>query len=83
VTSELNPNHPTSQAVHNLWHQITALIMHKLEIDHIVISSADVDALDQRHVSITVQELDDGLHLALMDASEAAALARREGGLPS
>lgn len=77
----LNPNHPVSQAVAEHWNRIAAILVHKAG-GHIVITSDDIGSLPG-FVGITVQELDDGLHLRLVDEATAQSLARKHGGLPA
>lgn len=79
---ELNPNHPVAQALHNQWHKLAALLMFKLEVDHVVISAADIAQIGSG-LGIAAQEKPDGIHLTLVDMATAHAIARREGGLPS
>lgn len=78
----LNPNHPTTQAMEDLWHKMAALLMVKFGTDHVVITLDDLDQL-QGGKCITVQELDDGIHLTIVDEETALRLARQHGGLPA
>ena len=79
---EINPNHPTTQTMHDLWHKLTAIVMHKLGVDHIVITVEDLQQMSGGKF-ITVQELDDGIHLRFVDEAEAMRLAKEHGGLPN
>lgn len=79
---ELNPNHPVSQQMHDHWHKICALLMRKMGRDHIVITMVDLRSFPADSFMV-FQELEDGLHLRLVDEAEAVRLARREGGLPT
>jgi hypothetical protein len=79
---ELNPNHPVTQQVSDHWHKVCAILMAKMGVDHVVITPADIMLL-QQDCAITFQELHDGLHLRLVDASQAERIAREAGGLPS
>lgn len=78
---ELNPNHPTTQAISDHWHKLCALAVIKAG-GHVVITYRDIEAVPPG-VAITVQELQDGLHLRIVDADTADRLARKNGGLPS
>lgn len=78
--SELNPNHPTLVIVHEHWHKIAAILMHKLGHEHVVITAADIERMPEG-MFVTVQELDDGLHLQFVDEKTAHILARKHGGL--
>lgn len=79
---ELNPQHPVTQAMHDHWHKIVGVLVHKLGQGHIVITLDDLRAMPA-NVGITCQELTDGIHLRLVDEATAHRLARKEGGLPS
>ncbi len=80
--SELNPNHPTTQAISDHWHKIAAILLHKLGHTDVCITPADLEAMDQ-NTCIVIQELDDGLHVRLVDMAEGQRLAREQGGLPT
>lgn len=79
--SAKNPNHPVTQAVAAQWHKLAALAVAKAG-GHIVITPRDIAAFAPGELNITVQELDDGIHLRIVNSVEAERLARREGGLP-
>lgn len=79
---EINPNHPVTQAVSNHWHKIAAILMNKFGVTEVCITEADVDKLP-RNMFVTVQELDDGLHVKMVGEAEAMSLARQHGGLPN
>lgn len=82
MTDALNPNHPTTRALEDQWHKIAALIMHKMGIDHVVISAQDIASMGGAK-AVTAQELSDGLHFRLVDYVTGEKLARMEGGLPT
>ncbi len=79
---ELNPNHPMTRTVHDHWHKIAALLMAKFNQSHVVITMADVLAMDDGANAVTIQELPDGIHIRLVSMEEGERLARKEGGLP-
>lgn len=79
--SELNPNHPVTQAMHNRWHVLAALLMQHFKTNHVVITMEDAQALDPDGC-IVVHEKPDGLHLLMVDRSTGEQLARDHGGLP-
>ncbi|MET3652503.1 hypothetical protein [Dyella japonica] len=49
---------------------------------HVVISMQDIRSTPEG-LFLTVQELNDGIHLRLVDEQTAERLARKEGGLPA
>lgn len=79
---EVNPNHPTTQAVHDQWHKIAALVMRKLGATHVLITADDVRKMVGGNF-IVVQELPDGLHVRMVDERTAMKLAREHGGMPN
>jgi len=85
---ELNPNHRTTAAVHDMWHKIAALLVRRYVGDSdqpLVITEAELHAFaegDRR--AITIRFVDgQGIVLGLVDEASARRLARKEGGLPS
>ena len=80
---KLNPNHEVVKAVDAHWHKLAALIMFKLGVPEVVITTQDIDAMVNANAAfITIQELSDGLHLKMGDEVTAHKLAREHGGLP-
>lgn len=77
----LNPNHPTTRQIADQWHKLAALAVAKAG-GHIVITMDDLQQFAPGELNITVQELDDGIHLRIVGRKEAERLARTEGGLP-
>lgn len=80
--SELNPNHPVTRAMHDQWHKVLGMAMHKLGIQHLVITAEDIQNTPQGNCMVA-QELQDGLHIYFVDQSTAQRLAREHGGLPN
>jgi hypothetical protein len=76
---ELNPNHPVTQQTHDNWHKYVAIMLHKY--GDMRITMADVLAMPD-DLAVTVQELEDGVHLCLVSMAEAEELARIHGGRP-
>lgn len=83
---ELNPNHPTTQAVSSNWHKFLALLMLKLGHTHLVLTEDDLEEfLSKGYSSVVVEDGragDNCLHFRLVGPAEAERLAREEGGLP-
>lgn len=82
--AELNPNHPVTREVHDLWHKIAALMLHKSGKKEMRITLADLQAWEREYpngaIVIKANNLD--FHLWLITQEEGADLARKEGGLP-
>jgi len=81
---EVNPNHPVTAAVHDHWHKIVALLMHKFELGHVVITGQDLAAFEREYPNhaIMIHDKRDGIHLRMVSMEEADRLAREHGGLP-
>lgn len=79
---EMNPNHPMTEAVRDQWHKIVVLLMMKLKKSHIEITQGEIEQMASGSVgAVTIQAKDDRIILNLVSPSEAARLARKEGGL--
>lgn len=81
--NELNPNHPVTQQVREQWHKLCALVLFKTGATEIKITSSDIERLRESGMAnITVRPEGDVITLSFVSDSEAARLARHEGGLP-
>lgn len=80
---ELNPNHPVTQNLRENWHVLVAVLIHKMGVDHVVITAEDMDAVAAKEVCLAAHEDEEGLHLRAITRDEAEALARKAGGLLS
>lgn len=78
----LNPNHPAARSLEDQWHKILAIVLVKYgeAMGPVVITAADVHLLE----GLALAAFDDaeGLHVEMVSQAEAAALARKHGGLP-
>jgi hypothetical protein len=82
IEGELNPNHVVTQSMREQWHKIAALLLLKLG-GEASITLRDVANMGKKQRSnIVIQEKNEGLKLRLVSDTEAARLAREEGGLP-
>lgn len=85
--SELNPNHPVTAMVHDHWHKIVALLIHKFDLGDVLITMDDLLALqldfNGEMPAVLLHDKADGMHLKIVTEVEAAHLAREHGGLPS
>lgn len=80
---ELNTNHGVTAEVREQWHKLCALVMFKLGVTEIQITTDDVERFTASgRANITVRPKDHVLTLALVSDAEALRLARKEGGLP-
>lgn len=77
---ELNPNHPVTQQTHDQWHKFVAIMLNKY--GDVTITIKDVQAMPD-DAAVTVQELEDGIHLRLVSMAEGERLAREHGGRPT
>ncbi len=78
---ELNPSHPTTQALSDQWSKIAAILIRKMGTTHVIITQADIEALSNTSSNIAVREDEEGIHLRLVDNVTAEKLARGNGGL--
>lgn len=77
---ELNPNHAVTQQLHDHWHKVVAILLHRY--GDVVITLDEIAAMPL-DAGVVFQELADGLHLRLVNADTAAALANKQGGRPN
>jgi hypothetical protein len=86
---ELNPNHRVTAALHDQWHVIMAVLLHKHRHDlprDVVITPDDIVRFQRAypgHGAVVAHDKKDGLHLRLVQQDEANTLAASEGGLPT
>jgi hypothetical protein len=81
---ELNPNHPVTQEVHDHWHKIVAILLHKFGKREVTITMADVQAWERDWPggAIVIKANMYDFQLRLITAEQGQELARKEGGLP-
>lgn len=81
---ELNPNHEVTKKIHDHWHKIAALIMHKVGVKHLSISEAEIKAWANRPEldSIVIRDTGKSLEISLVPPEEGKRLAELHGGLP-
>jgi len=77
--SELNPNHPVTQKVHDNWHKLCALVMVHCGLKTVDITLEDINAL--QGMSIAIRSNQKEIVLFLVTHEEALKLAKAEGGL--
>lgn len=81
MSFSLNPNHAVTRQMEEHWHKIAAMLVQKSG-GHVILSLPDIESFP-RNGCITIQELEDGIHLRIVDERTGKALARKEGGLPT
>ena len=80
--TELNPNHPVTRQMSRQWHKVCALLMVKMGVDNVVITSKEIMDMPADKMNIIIHSLPDGIHLSLVDDETAARLVDAEGGKP-
>jgi hypothetical protein len=80
--SELNPNHPVTQEVHDHWHKVCGVLMQKFGQTAVEITSDDVAALGDNEMCVVADCRGGKFIVRLMTMEEGERLARQEGGLP-
>lgn len=80
---KMNPNHEVSKKLteENLQVLLVALLLKHCN-GNAVITPEDLSCM-AGGMAVSVQELEDGLHLKVITFKEAIELAKKEGGLPS
>ena len=84
MPDERNPNHPVTRTLHDEWHKLTAMVMHKQGLSSIQITVADIESLVEKYgdgAGVVADARGGGLVLRLVTAEEADRIAREEGGL--
>ena len=83
--SEINPNHPMTQEMHDQWHKIVAILMLKAGAREVLITEDDVALLaaEGDGAAVTVKNTPGGLLLRIVDRETGQRLARENGGLPT
>lgn len=79
--SEINPNHPMTSAMREQWQKLCAILIAKRG-GHETISLDDIKLIAEEK-AISIQEIDNVIHLRLIPIEEAQLLAREHGGLPT
>lgn len=80
---ELNPDNPTTQTLRTEWHKVLALVLHKLNVDHVVIRLSDLERLAATpDVCVVAHDRSDGLHIHLTTMAEGERLARQAAADP-
>lgn len=78
---ELNPNHPVTREVHDLWHKVAALLVMRMGGGQVTIPESDISKLEGS--AITIKFVDGvGIELNIVSIAEGERLAKAEGGLP-
>lgn len=82
---EINPNHPTTIALHYQWHKVLAAILVKLGISEVRLSEADLNrlALNPDGYNVVAEGMPDSLSIRIVSDAEAERLAKKAGGLPT
>jgi hypothetical protein len=80
--SEINPNHPVTVETRDHWHKIVAVLMLKLGLKEIEITTQDVARLGNDEYAV-VADLRGGRYVVrLIPMAEALDMAQEAGGLP-
>ena len=81
---EINPNHPVTIEMHDLWHKMVAVLMVKFGVSQVTITSEDVQRFAELwpHGAVVFHAHKDTMDLRLVDAHEATEMAKKEGGMP-
>lgn len=73
--AEINPRHPATKEMHDVWHKMVAILMHKQGLKHVVLTAQDIQkTLDGGVSAVVFQERPDGIHLDLVNGDGVASL---------
>jgi hypothetical protein len=79
---EINPNHPVTQALHDKWPYLCAILLRKFGKSKATITLEDLLSFSHSGLSICARGNQDDIELFLVDAEEGLRMAREAGGLP-
>ena len=81
---EINPNHPVTMEMHDLWHKMVAVLMVKFGQSRVVITEADVKKFAEEWPdgAVVFHAHRETMELYLVDAEGAKAVAKKAGGMP-
>ena len=77
LSDELNPDHPVTRTLHDQWHKMCFMLLHKLnDGKEVIITAEDVNQMAARYPdhAILVHDKKDGLHLRIVTMKEAEKL---------
>ena len=89
---EVNPNHKVLRLLHDQWHAVVAMLVMKhgtpiegglADDKELTITLDDIKKLHDGDKCIAVIEIDDVIHLKMIDRKAGMEMARKEGGLPT
>jgi len=77
---EVNPDNPMTKSLHDQWHMLMALAIHKLKLPEFTVTMEDVEDFNKHRANSAVlaHEKKDGLHIMLVTMEQAEALAKGE-----
>lgn len=82
--TELNPNHPVTQKIHDHWHKIVGILLARMPGCRTEITEREIDEWGAKYEghSVVVKDSQGKLTLWIAGPEESKKLAREEGGLP-
>ena len=82
--NELNPNHPVTQAMHEQWYKLCAILLFKSGKTELQITADDIERFARSGLCNIVNHVkNEKITLRLVSDAEGTRLAREEGGLPA
>jgi hypothetical protein len=83
IDGEMNPNHPVTQEVRDMWYKIAALLMIKFKQTAVEITPEDVDKLGDNTHAVVADTRGGKFVVRLVGMEEAERLVREHGGEPA
>lgn len=82
LEGEVNPNHPVTKEVRDMWYKIAAILMIKFNKTEVEILPADVAKLGDNTSAIVADTRGGKFIIRFMSMEEGEKLAREQGGFP-
>lgn len=75
---EINPNHPVTKNLHDHWHKLVGVMMHKLGVREVRIVPEDMQFLLDTPMAVVAHDKADGLYVSLVTMEEGRKIAQDE-----
>jgi hypothetical protein len=78
---ELNPEHPVTAGLHDQWHKMVGILIHKYKLKDVVITAEDIKNLESAFEgapAVVMHARKNGIHLFLCTEDEGARIMKKE-----
>lgn len=82
---EINPDHPVTEAMHDMWHKMVGLLMHRMGMKYVIITQKDIEEWARTYPdhAIVCHSHADAIELKIVTIEDAEKMAKEHGGLPN